>query len=404
MDRKQAEALYKKYLAGEATPDERALIESAHYRWVKNQQTPGYDRDEVRASIQAKIAGEKPGLFPAISRRPRVRKLAWLPYAAAVLIAATVGIWLFFANPFHTPTTFDAAEIAPGGNRATLTLADGKVIDLSETQTGIVIGEQDITYSDGASLGLSLRQLADRGRLDAIEELVLSTPKGGTYQVTLPDGSKVWLNSASSLTYPSRFEGDERIVELVGEAYFDVAKAKKQKSKNAQKQAWPFWVVSKGQRVEVLGTQFNIAAYPDEAETKTTLVEGRVQVALSPFGGGRDGQRVGRGRTTILAPGEQAINTGQQLTKQEVDLYTVTAWQQGDFRFAEDLESIMKQVARWYDIEVSFKDESLKQESVLAYVKRNRPLSEILTILQESTGAKFAVRLSDQGKEVVIMR
>lgn len=394
---KQLADLLDKFQAGTCTPEEQRMLDEAFLRMGLQEGKLRSDADFERLK---EIAWQP--IAAQTFRRTRLRKLAWLPYAAAVLVAATVGIWLFFANPFHTPTTLDPAEIAPGGNRATLTLADGQVIDLSETQTGIVIGEQDITYSDGASLGLSPAG-GGRGRLDAIEELVLSTPKGGTYQVTLPDGSRVWLNSASSLTYPSRFDDNERVVELTGEAYFEVVHYEAEGGamspfgggrdglSDGRGRKLPFLVKSNGQTVEVLGTQFNITAYPDEPVVKTTLVEGSVRLEAN-------------GASLQLVPGEQAINTGQQLTKQEVDLYTVTAWQQGDFRFAEDLESIMKQVARWYDIEINFKDESLKQESVLAYVKRNRPLSEILTILQESTGAKFAVRGSDQRKEVVIMR
>src|SRR5690606_27967693 len=196
--------------------------------------------------------------------------------------------------------------------RATLTLADGRTIDLSEAQTGIVVGE-DVMYNDGSEV-MEHRQDnlsgTQKGSLKT-NYFVLSTPKGGTYQVTLPDGSKVWLNAGSTLKYPSRFSDGERIVEMTGEAYFSVIRDEER----------PFRVTSNGQQVEVLGTEFNVTAYPDDRETKTTLVEGSVRVALTT------GRSPVTSRSPItLKPGEQSIVRGANIEKQQVDTDEFTAW------------------------------------------------------------------------------
>src|SRR5690606_11660345 len=171
--------------------------------------------------------------------------------------------------------TVATAAIVPGGNKATLTLADGQVINLSETQNGIVLGEE-LTYIDGSGvLGAAFRDqrsAATQGdprsrKPKGLPLMSLTTPDGGTYQVTLSDGTKVWLSSAGMLRYPPTFDGVQREVELEGEAFLDVAPKKT-----------PFCVKSRDQVVQVLGPQFNVTSYPDEAEIKTTLVEGMVQV------------------------------------------------------------------------------------------------------------------------------
>ena len=276
---------------------------------------------------------------------------------------------------------------------------------MSEMQTGIVVGEQDITYSDGTALGQPEEGTpgTENGSLNT-NYYVLSTPKGGTYQITLPDGSKVWLNANSTLTYPSQFDGEERVVELTGEGYFEVNRRKVNESAFQ-----PFKVISNGQTVEVLGTQFNISAYPDEAEMKTTLVEGRVQVAMSPERSlasgerdGRDGQRVGRGRTTILAPGEQGIIQNGKLEVQPVDVEKITAWQKGYFMFSGELQSILADIARWYDVEVVFNKAGLKSVKASGIVFRDKPLSDVLDMLSRVAPVQFEVTTNGKERRVVV--
>src|SRR5690606_18203557 len=205
----------------------------------------------------------------------------------------------------------------------------------------------------------------------------LSTPKGGTYQIVLPDGTKVWLNAASTLKYPSRFDGGERVIELSGEAYFAVAKDVKK----------PFKVVSNGQEIQVLGTEFNISAYVDEAEMKTTLVAGAVQIF------NRQSSIVNR-----LEPGEQSIIRGAFTDIQKVETERYTAWKNGYFYFKQTpFAEIMRQLARWYDIDVIYKG-SIPKETFSGVMDRNLTLNDVLKLLNVFS---VQVQIEEGGKLVV---
>lgn len=278
---------------------------------------------------------------------------------AAVFIAAVSIFWYFASedNVNPDPVNLKTVDVAPGGNRATLTLADGRTIALSEAQAGIVMDDARITYQDRSA---SVAVLEKRNMAEPIM-LSLTTPKGGTYQVTLPDGSKVWLNAASTLTYPSHFNGKVRSVTLSGEGYFDVAKDESK----------PFRVISRDQEVEVLGTQFNLSAYPDEITTKTTLVEGAVQL--------------GGGDVTIrLSPGEQGILANGKIQVETVDVAAYVGWKSGEFVFnGIELRDAMKQLSRWYDVEVVYEGK-IPPKQFYGSFSRNLTLGETLNILKEA--------------------
>ena len=291
-------------------------------------------------------------------RRKRWRR--WLPYAAAAFLLSTTLVWYFsdnFAEMRKPKMALTSDEdIAPGGNRATLTLADGRKIDLSEMQSGIVIGNGGILYEKGTE------ELVDL-EVDDIIPLVLSTPKGGTYQITLADGTKVWLNAASTLQYPSRFDDRERVVQLQGEAYFSV-------TNDTDK---PFRVVSHAQQIEVLGTEFNVAAYADDAEVKTTLVEGSVALQINA-----SGERV------FLAPNEQSVLRGATIRKQQVNVGPYIAWKDGNFYFHNTpLSEMMTQMSRWYDIDVVYEKE-IPNEMFNGTLSRNVSLRTVLDLLRIS--------------------
>lgn len=302
--------------------------------------------------------------FPKRTPVYRTSAFRWI-VAATVLLAMSIGLTLWERSKTGTPYRMAVTEILPGGNRATLTLVDGRTVDLSEAQNGIVIGAEDITYDDGASLGLP-----------PSEELVLTTPKGGTYQVRLPDGSKVWLNASSTLRYPSRFSGDERMVELTGEAYFDVEKRKT-----------PFKVRSSGQIVEVLGTQFNISAYADEPETKTTLVEGAVRL-----------QAGATGKKVLLAPGEQGVLQTNNLTKQQVDVQQYTAWRNGRFTFdGKPFDAVMRELERWYDIDIRYEG-AVPDKEFYGDAFRSSNLAVVLRMLES---AELAYRMDGRTLTII---
>lgn len=303
----------------------------------------------------------------------------WLPYVAAMLIMGIIGIWgLWNRQTIHQRTeniSLKEEDIQPGGNRARLTLSDGRTIDLSAGQRGIIVGDE-ITYPDGSSV------LSPEAGLRL---LTLSTPKGGTYQVTLPDGSRVWLNSASKLSYPSQFTGDERIVELEGEAYFEVSKSRKtiHRPDRNSRGPLPFLVKTHHQTVEVLGTQFNISAYSDEPEVKTTLVEGSVKVDLT------------NNTPTILKPGQQSIVHNEKTTVNEVDVSAFIGWKEGYFVFnGTELQEAMKQLSRWYDVEVTYEG-TVPHTPFYGRISRDNTLAGVLAILREG---KVNFRIEKQGE------
>src|SRR5690606_30339212 len=209
-----------------------------------------------------------------------------------------------------------ARDIDPGSNRATLTLADGTKVDLSSAQDGIIVGDGGITYSDGSGILDNRQQTTGNGQTSPMSDvsrlMSLSTPKGGTYQIVLPDGSKVWLNAASTLRYPVRFSGDTRTVFLEGEGFFEVSQQgsspsgiRPSRTAHSKQQPAPFIVKTRGQETVVLGTAFSISAYPDQEAVKTTLANGSVRVT-SLKGITADQSPVTNHQSLILAPGEQS--------------------------------------------------------------------------------------------------
>lgn len=345
-------------------------LEDTQYLRQKLHVFHAVDREKLWALTQSKLTGA--GYESAA--RP-IRSISrWLPYAAAFLLGVVATAWFFFdKQPASDGLIVNQQEtdVPPGGHRATLTLSDGRTITLDEAREGIVIGGDEITYNDG-------NPLAEVEGKDEMRLLELTTPKGGTYKITLPDGTQVWLNAASTMRYPTRFSGAERLVELVGEAYFSVARDAKR----------PFKVVSAGQKIEVLGTEFNVSAYPDDQGTKTTLVEGKVRLSLAD-------EQMGRGARKDsyidLVPGEQGVIFGENLSKTDVDTTLYTAWKSGYFYFKRTpLEEVLRQAARWYDIEVVYEGD-IPSETLSGDIKRDVSLRGWLDILQH---AKINVSLN----------
>ncbi|MGK6352831.1 FecR family protein [Parapedobacter sp. DT-150] len=289
----------------------------------------------------------------------RLGFIRFLPYAAAAIIILLI-TWLEIRDrqqPAIEPKLVNAEEILPGGNKATLSLPDGRTILLDEEQEGVIIKDDHISYVNGAGKAII------RLNAEIAEQLTLATPKGGIYAVTLPDGSRVWLNSSSVLKYPSRFTGGQRLVEIEGEAYFDV-------TPDAEH---PFVVRSGGQEVGVLGTEFNISAYPDEPKSRTTLVEGKVQIVNRLSMAVRD-----------LVPGEQATVDGKQTHIQKVDVTQYTAWKDGFFYFDGVAPQIaFDQMERWYDIEVVYGGK-IPSTRFFGMIDRNGTLHDALIVLKES--------------------
>lgn len=301
-------------------------------------------------------------------------------YAAAVLLLIGIGalLWgLLRTNKqqdiVKQTTTTNQTDIAPGGDKATLTLADGSVIVLDSTANGQIASQHGVVIVKKRNGELKYESAKAPV---AIAYNTMRTPRGGQYQLSLPDGTKVWLNAASSITYPVAFTGKERAVTITGEAYFEV-------THNA---AMPFRVVANEVKVEVLGTSFNISAYDDEAVTSTTLLKGSVKI-------GHTGQQA------LLQPGQQAqanATRGLQIVS-NVNTEAVTAWKNGYFSFQHsDLPAIMRQLSRWYDVSVEYHGEVPKGKFG-GDIGRNTNLSQVLTILEESN-----IHFRIEGKKIIV--
>lgn len=324
---------------------------------------------------------------------PRVLKL-WSRIAVAAVIAILLSTWIYTSHNLNNIPSLELVseygDIAPGKNIATLTFANGNSIRLSESKNGIIVGRDKLSYNDGSPLSSGTSSPEGGERM-----LVLRTPRGGTYQITLSDGTKVWLNAASTLTYkPVLNSHGERRVKLEGEGYFEVEKDKNR----------PFIVESAGQEVEVLGTHFNINAYKDEGVVKTTLLEGSVKVA--PLLTKRRGQsktleRPGSQRgVRVLKPNQQSVFKNNEITIEAADP-GVTDWKNGDFYLDRiDFRVAMRKIARWYNVEIIYAQDVPDTLEVGGWISRNNKLSEVLKSIEKSGIARFKI----EGHKVYVYR
>lgn len=315
----------------------------------------------------------------------RIRSWVW-SYIAAASLVIVLGIGGYFYTQKaikNDRVTMSRPDIPPGGNRATLVLSGGETISLSEKQDGLVVGKEGITYADGTSIVTS----------NAIQTVTIITPRAGQYQVLLPDGSKVWLNAASTLKYPTQFTGNVRCVELEGEAYFDVKKQGVWDKEHKKLNRTPFVVGTSGQEIEVLGTQFNVSAYSDDKATKTTLVKGSVRVT-------RQGEVGARAvRSVLLSPGQQSTAQGESLFVKAVDVQQYIAWKDGVIVLDEqNLQAIIAQLERWYDVEFESTGLLRNKMTLSGEIPRNVSLTTLLDVLGEQMNLRFEIK----GRRVMV--
>jgi ferric-dicitrate binding protein FerR (iron transport regulator) len=366
--------------------DDALLKEKIKELWAgheSDRQLPNVDWD----AIYMKIINT-----PVIGKRH-----LWFRVAAAAVIITVLSVGSYFifndhpAKPIAKTKTQQQTrfenDLVPGGNKAVLTLANGAQIILDSATNGALTqqGNTKIIKLDNGQLSYnSLNGSSSSPKTGEILYNIISTPRGGQYQVVLADGSKVWLNAASSLRFPTSFTGKERDVALTGEGYFEVAH-------NATK---PFKVSVMGTEIEVLGTHFNVNAYDDETTIKTTLLEGSV--------------KVGKGSASkTIRPGEQAQienhdnSLNPKIMIQAVDIDAAVAWKNGRFIFhGNDIQSVMRQLARWYDVDVSYQG-NVTDEEFVGVINRSRyeNISEILDMLEKTRTVSFAI----SGHHVTVM-
>jgi transmembrane sensor len=377
MEDEIAKRLIKKYNEGSCTPEEKELLESWYLKAASENEDelhePNYQ--DAKREIWAKISSERP---------VQVKKRLLVPaIAAAAVLVLTVGIALFVNQKYHETEveveTLKVNNVEPGGNKAFLILADGRKISLTDVENGNLAEQSGIRINKTTDGQLVYEVAAATSKNGTSAEAVyntIETPLGGQYQVKLNDGTKVWLNAGSKLRYPVLFTGNERKVELIGEGYFEVTHDQKK----------PFKVVSAKQTVVVLGTRFNVNNYQDEVVVKTTLLEGSVRVTANQL-------------TKLLKPGEQASQIGKDIEVRKVDVEQVMAWHKGDFAFeGVALKSIMRQISRWYDVDVVYQGEIADVEFG-GSISRSKNITEVLKVLEMTQGVHFKI----EGRRVLVM-
>lgn len=337
-----------------------------------------FQRKDIKELSADELEEESHIIYTNLMRenaRPANGRILWIRYASVAALLVMV-MSMFFYRSYQTDLIPSATQISntlvdndaePGKHAATLFLSNGKSISLDEVAAGLVAEQPGVTIKKSDDQTLVYQN--NNGDSGADHYNTISTSRGQEYAIILPDGSKIWLNAASSLKYPTSFTAmPHRMVELKGEAYFEIAKDSKH----------PFIVKTPTQEIKVLGTHFNVNSYNDEQSVKTTLVEGSVHVK-------------GAGNV-VLKPGEQAVSTRATITVKKVNVAENIAWKNGDFLFEkESLTSVLRQVSRWYNVEIV--DQTGQQDMYLTgSVSRNKKLSTVLTALATISNLKFAIK------------
>lgn len=380
--RQELTDILNKYRSGKATEEEKAFVEK-YFDYLERQPDVLDSLSDEEKRLLAEEIGEKlrrqvdegTALVRPLPATPRWQKIA---VAAAVVAIIVAGSYLWRKQ---APDTNLAEKVqptlpndkAPGGNKATLTLADGSTIVLDSLENGTLAHQGNARVSKLQNGQLSY-QLEQDGQISTLYN-TLNTPRGGQHKVILSDGTAVWLNAASSITYPTTFTGEERVVSITGEAYFEVAKMK----------GMPFKVKAGKMEVAVLGTHFNIMAYNDEPSIRTTLLEGSVKISAG-------------GAQRLMKPGQQVDINSQGVMRDlpHADPGEAIAWKNGMFRFnGTDLKVIMRQVARWYDMEIEYNGNP-GDVQFSGIVSRKEYVSQLLKILETTGSVHFTI----EGKKI----
>lgn len=366
MTKEEYLSLCKKYISGNCTPEEEEVVLKYHddlnlyeYKWDDDAMgIKEVNKTEIFELIEKKI-------------KHRAINFNWAAIAAILVVFLSAG--LYFFSKQQTPIvavkkqrTNQSNDILPGSSKAILTLADGSKITLDSLKSGILAKQGNTAINKTAEGQLSYISVNSGVSSTASQLNTITTPPGGQYQVVLPDETKVWLNAASSLRFPTAFGSKERIVELSGEAYFEVAK----------NPSAPFKVKAANATVEVLGTHFNVMAYPDENSIKTTLLEGSVEFSNNSI-------------KKMLKPGQEgSLETDGSIGVKGVNTEDAVAWKNGFFIFNKtDIQTIMRQLSRWYGIKVVYQG-VIPKDLFVGKISRNEKLSEVIRLL-ELTNMRF---------------
>lgn len=346
----------------EADPENQELLD----RLERFQQGPRKISDTRRDEAWQKLKGtiDATPVRPLHDRRSHVMTILYRAAAVFLLAATAALLWNYYNAP-----AVQTAEVLllPGHAKATLITGAGQSIDLGDSAVNL---HQHGIQAEASDAGL--KYFADAASAAAEEINTLIIPRGGEFQLTLADGTRVWLNAESTIRYPATLAGPVRWVELTGEAYFEVAKNKER----------PFKVITAGQTISVLGTSFNVTAYPDEAQTLTTLVEGRIAVDLET------------GASLQVTPGYQSVfdQAAGVLSTRAVDTDIYTSWKDGVFIFEDEkLVNILSRLERWYNVKIEYANAGQKEARFTAHVDKYQSATEVLKLMQATGAVAFDV-------------
>lgn len=389
------EQLFEKYLAKQCRPAEvEELIRLLQHEDAEASLSPALRRiwEQIREDGETYPVNWQ-GMYEQVIAHETLSEKKWklkrrtlwrMAAAAAVVLMLMGGGYLWYYNPQGHQTRREAVplakEILPGGTHAVLTLGNGKQITLNAVAGGALARQGRMQVIKLGSGQLAYRPIGGSARLGEVQYNTLATPRGGQYQLILPDGSKVWLNAASSIRFPTAFTGKVREVAITGEAYFEIAP-------DAGK---PFIVTNGTVSIRVLGTHFNVNAYEDETRTKVTLLEGKVKVTTA------------NGASAMLTSNKQAIigKDSQTITvRKDVDVDETMAWKNGLFVFHnDDLVTIMRRLQRWYDVEVKYEYNQAAASHFTGAIRRDVKLSEVFKMLELTGGAHFLI----EGRTIIV--
>lgn len=387
LDREEAEQLLDSLAGGQAQEQwETALAALLQNREAHGLSDPARMQAAFRSIMERKqvtaaATADGPNTFRSFLQHKPTKTVRWWRMAAAALLVGVLAGAAFLLINMNTKSSAVADNkplhnVVPGGNKAVLILADGSQITLDSAGNGAIASQGNMQVIKLNSGQLAYNAGNDTKDAKVVSYNTLATPRGGQFQIILPDGTKVWLNAASSLRYPTTFAGEERKVQLVGEAYFEVAKM------NGK----PFSVDVNNMEIQVLGTHFNVMAYRDESSIRTTLLEGAVRINHGA-------------RLTNLRPGQQAQlrNSGEMQVLDNVDVEETVAWKNGYLQFnRESLAGVMRQVSRWYDADIAYEGQ-IPDRQFGGKISRNSSIDEVLKILELSN-----VHFRIEGKKITV--
>nr|WP_315419102.1 FecR domain-containing protein [uncultured Pedobacter sp.] len=370
MEKNRAQLLIAKYVSGTCTPEEKIIVESWYAKELakREDQLPEPDYEEIEREIWNKL--------PQRNTAKITRMWTRIAVAASVLVCIYTGYYFFELKQQSLQTAQNSKhEILPGSTKAVLVLANGTKLDLNDAKSGLLAtqGSSEVVKTGSGQVTYTATTVNNPGSLYN----TMITPVGGEYRLILSDGTQVWLNAASSIKYPTTFNKYERKVEITGEVYFEVAH-------DASK---PFRVITAKQTVEVLGTHFNINAYPDELAVKTTLLTGSIRISSAK-------------KSALLKPGEQSqFNYREGISIiDHANTEEAVAWKNGYFRFNnENIRSVMHKLSRWYDVDVVY-DGAVSDEGYYGTISRYKTIDEVLKMLQQTKGVQFKI----EGRRIVV--